>query len=76
VIKKHICGIINLLIVSFNDRIYPVKAKAGINLQSNSLKVYSEKYKPYILSRMSLQNLEKDDNTCNYPLYAISLFPV
>jgi hypothetical protein len=31
---------------------------------------------PHILSRMSLQNLKKDDNTCNYPLYAISLFPV
>jgi hypothetical protein len=61
---------------SVNDIIYPVEAKAGINLQSKSLKVYNEKYKPHILSRMSLQNLKKDDNTCNYPLYAISLFPV
>jgi len=61
---------------SVNDIIYPVEAKAGINLQSKSLKVYNEKYKPHILSRMSLQNLKKDDNTCNYPLYAISLFPI
>ncbi|RLC26482.1 MAG: hypothetical protein DRH21_01980 [Deltaproteobacteria bacterium] len=61
---------------SVNDRIYPVEAKAGINLQSKSLKVYNEKYQPHILSRTSLQNLKKDDNTCNYPLYAISLFPI
>ncbi len=63
-------------IFQVNDTIYPLEAKAGINLKSKSLKVYNEKYKPEIICRTSLQNLKREDNFCNYPLYAISLFPV
>ncbi|MCP5054488.1 MAG: ATP-binding protein [bacterium] len=59
-----------------HDRIFPLEAKAGVNLKSKSLKVYSEKYNPEILSRTSLRNLDRDGKTCNYPLYAISLFPI
>jgi predicted AAA+ superfamily ATPase len=63
-------------VFSVDDRIYPLEAKAGVNPQSKSLKVYNEKYKPGVLSRTSLLNLKKDGNICNYPLYAISLFPI
>jgi len=56
--------------------IYPFEVKAGVNLKSKSLKVYNEKYNPGILSRASLLNLREDKKTCNYPLYAISLFPL
>ncbi|MCK4766663.1 MAG: ATP-binding protein [Candidatus Aminicenantes bacterium] len=56
--------------------VFPLEAKAGVSLKSKSLKVYKEKYRPAILSRTSLLNLKKDGITCNYPLYAISLFPV
>jgi predicted AAA+ superfamily ATPase len=63
-------------IFSFNERVYPLEAKAGFNPQSKSLRVYREKYKPEVISRVNLLNLEKSGNMCNYPLYAISLFPL
>jgi len=63
-------------VFSFNDRIYPLEAKAGFYPQSKSMKVFNEKYKPGMLSRTSLLNLQKNGNSCNYPLYAISLFPL
>lgn len=56
-------------------KIYPLEAKAGINLKSKSLKVYSDKYQPTIVSRTSLNNMNADGITRNYPLYAVSLFP-
>jgi hypothetical protein len=58
-----------------NDRVVPLEAKAGINLKSKSLQVYKERYQPGIVCRTSLQNLRKDGIVCNFPLYAISLFP-
>lgn len=63
-------------VFSVDDRIYPFEAKAGINPQSKSLKVYKEKFNPGVLSRTNLLNLRRDANVCNYPLYAISLFPL
>jgi predicted AAA+ superfamily ATPase len=63
-------------VFSIDDCIYPLEAKAGFYPQSKSMKVYNEKYKPNMLSRTSLLNLKKNGNSCNYPLYAISLFPL
>jgi predicted AAA+ superfamily ATPase len=63
-------------VFALNDGVCPLEAKAGLNLKSKSLKVYNEKYKPGFLFRTSLQNLHKTGNICNYPLYAISLFPI
>jgi predicted AAA+ superfamily ATPase len=63
-------------VFSFNDRIYPLEAKAGFYPQSKNMKVYNEKYSPDMLSRTSLLNLKKNGTSCNYPLYAISLFPL
>ncbi len=63
-------------VVSANERIYPLETKAGVNLKSKSMKVFNEKYRPEVLSRANLLNLRKDGSVCNYPLYAISCFPV
>ncbi len=63
-------------IFSHSGKIYPLEAKSGLNLKSKSLKVYHEKFSPPVLSRSSLRNLKKDGITCNYPLYAVSLFPL
>jgi predicted AAA+ superfamily ATPase len=63
-------------VFTVNDGVCPLEAKAGINLKSKSLKVYNEKYKPGLLCRTNLQNLQRTGNFCNYPLYALSLFPV
>jgi predicted AAA+ superfamily ATPase len=62
-------------VFSVDGGIYPLEAKAGPNPQGKSLKVYMEKYKPPLLTRTNLLNLCKNGSTCNYPLYAISLFP-
>jgi predicted AAA+ superfamily ATPase len=63
-------------IVPFNEVIYPFEIKAGISKKKKSLKIYGEKFKPPVLSRATLMNFKKDNNLCNYPLYAISLFPL
>jgi hypothetical protein len=63
-------------IVPFNEIIYPFEIKAGISKKKKSLKIYGEKFKPPVLSRATLMNFKKDNNLCNYPLYAISLFPL
>ncbi len=59
----------------YQDNIFPLEAKSGINPKSKSLQSYKEQYSPEILSRTTLLNLKKDGQILNYPLYAISLFP-
>jgi uncharacterized protein len=59
----------------YKSIIFPLEAKAGVNPQSKSLLFYGSKYNPGILSRTSLLNLKHDGRICNYPLYAVSLFP-
>ncbi len=55
--------------------VYPLEVKAGINPRSKSLRVYGERYGAPMLSRMTLLNFRRDGAICNYPLYAVSLFP-
>jgi len=62
-------------ICQYKNDIFPLEAKAGINPRSKSLQSYDRKYHPPILSRATLLNLKHDGRICNYPLYAISLFP-
>lgn len=62
-------------ICAHKNAIYPLEAKAGISPRSKSLSFYDGKYNPAVLSRTTLLNLKHDGKVCNYPLYAISLFP-
>ena len=62
-------------IISYNEQIFPIEVKAGISKKKKSLRIYGEKYHPPILSRSTLMNFKKDNYICNYPLYAVSLFP-
>jgi predicted AAA+ superfamily ATPase len=57
------------------DEVYPLEAKAGINPRSKSLRSYDEQFNPPTLSRTTLLNLKHDGKICNYPLYALTLFP-
>jgi predicted AAA+ superfamily ATPase len=59
-----------------NGEIYPLEAKAGVNPRSKSLKSYDNQFSPHVLSRTTLLNLKRDGKICNYPLYAITLFPL
>lgn len=62
-------------ICEYQNNVYPLEAKAGINPRSKSLLSYDKKYNPNIMSRTTLLNLKHDGKISNYPLYAISLFP-
>jgi hypothetical protein len=59
----------------YDTNIYPLEAKAGVNPKSKSLKSYDRQFSPPLLSRTSLLNLKQDGKVCNYPLYAVTLFP-
>lgn len=62
-------------IIPYNEEIFPLEVKAGVSKKKKSLKIYGKKYNSPILSRSTLMNFKKDGNICNYPLYAVSLFP-
>jgi predicted AAA+ superfamily ATPase len=51
--------------------IVPIEVKAETNLQSKSLKVYCDKYKPQIAYRFSMKDYEKQSWMTNIPLYAV-----
>ncbi|MCG2726593.1 MAG: AAA family ATPase [Elusimicrobia bacterium] len=65
---------VDFIIVN-NEQIFPLEVKAGLNTKNKSLKVFGEKYKMPLLSRATMRNFVHDGKICNYPLYAISLFP-
>ena len=58
-------------ILQYKDKIIPIEAKATINLQAKSLKVYMEKYDPEIAIRTSLSDYKINKSLYDIPLYAI-----
>ncbi|MFY8184959.1 MAG: ATP-binding protein [Bacteroidia bacterium] len=60
-------------VIQHGDEIYPVEVKAEENLQSKSLKVYAEKYKPKKVFRVSLSAYRKEKTFTNLPLFAVNL---
>ena len=51
--------------------VYPLEVKAEENLQSKSLKVYSEKFSPPTALRTSMRDYRRESWLINIPLYAI-----
>jgi predicted AAA+ superfamily ATPase len=62
-------------LVPYDEQVFPLEVKAGINTKKKSLKIYGEKYNTTALSRATLRNFKQDGKICNYPLYAIFHFP-
>jgi hypothetical protein len=58
-------------LVQTNVNVIPMEIKSSINVRSRSLSVFREKYHPSLMLRSSLQNLRKDDDILNIPLYAL-----
>ena len=54
--------------------IIPLEVKAGVNVKSKSLRVYSGKFKPSAIARTSLLNFSQNDRVINIPLYSVSTF--
>ena len=59
----------------YDNEILPLEAKSGINPRSKSLRSYDNQFSPSVMSRTTLLNLSRDGRICNYPLYAVTLFP-
>ena len=63
-------------LVPYQEHVYPLEVKSGFNPRSRSLSIYLSKYQPEFISRTSLLNFAKNNEYRDYPLYAISLFPL
>jgi len=59
-------------VLKIKTNVYPLEVKAEENLQSKSLKVYTEKHKPSLALRTSMRDYRKEIWMMNIPLYAIS----
>jgi len=49
--------------------IIPVEAKSALSTKSRSLSEYRKKYLPKLSIRFSLNNVEKNNDLLNLPLY-------
>jgi hypothetical protein len=54
--------------------VFPLEVKAEENLNSKSLRIYSEKYKPDIALRTSMRDYREDGWLTNIPLYGIGVW--
>ena len=59
----------------YADEVFPLEVKAGMSKQKKSLAVFGARYGSRVLSMATLRNFKQDGKVCNYPLYAVSLFP-
>lgn len=62
-------------VVPYNEGIFPLEVKAGTSRHKKSLTAFGDKYGSHVLSMATLRNFKQDGEVCNYPLYAVSLFP-
>lgn len=58
-------------IIQYQNEIIPIEVKSSENVNNTSLKVYNEINKPKTRIRLSMRNLNKDDNLINIPLFMI-----
>lgn len=56
-------------IIQYQNEIIPIEVKSSENVNNTSLKVYNEINKPKTRVRLSMRNLNKDDNLINIPLF-------
>ena len=56
-------------VMQTRNQIIPIEVKSGKTTNNNSLTRYNEKFKPNISVRFSMNNLAKDGNILNVPLF-------
>lgn len=63
-------------LIEAEGKVIPVEVKSGSNVKVKSLKVFSEKYKPFRQITLSANsfNGSKSQGICNYPLYLAGRF--
>lgn len=58
-------------VIQTKNQIIPIEVKSGKSTNNNSLTRYNEKFKPNISLRLSMNNLTKDGNILNVPLFLV-----
>ena len=59
-------------IIQRDQDVVPIEVKASVNLKSQSLRVYRDKYNPDLCIRSSLAPYARHQNLVDLPLYALS----
>ena len=49
--------------------VIPVEVKAGTNIKGRSLIEYQKRYEPRLRLRLSMQNIKRDGNLVNLPIF-------
>lgn len=62
---------VDFVISNNENAVVPVEVKSGMSKQKKSLKIYSEKYNPEIMVRLSPRNFIREGKFINIPLYAV-----
>lgn len=60
---------VDFVVQSDSGKIVPIEVKAGINVRARSLREYMNRYDAQLGIRISLQNLRRDNDILNVPLY-------
>ena len=58
-------------VVQMKGDVVPIEAKASVNLNAKSLKVYRELFAPNLSIRTSMTDYKEQDGLINLPLYAV-----
>lgn len=58
-------------VVQTKNQIMPIEVKSGKSTNNNSLTRYNDKFKPNMSLRFSMNNLVKDGNILNVPLFLV-----
>jgi uncharacterized protein len=62
-------------IFQYNDKIIPVEVKSGTNKNTQGLRNFEDKYKPYRVFRASPRNIHTSGTFTNLPLYLLFVLP-
>ena len=58
-------------VFQWDNNIYPLEVKSGMNRNTKSLRSYAEKFQPKSLFRASPRNFIQSDEFVNIPLYGL-----
>lgn len=58
-------------ILQHEGEIIPIEVKANRNITAKSLALYRKTYSPRLAVRLSTQNMRKDNDLLNMPLYLV-----
>jgi uncharacterized protein len=58
-------------VFQWNNVIYPLEVKSGLNRNTKSLRSYAEKFQPKLLMRASPRNFIRSEEFINIPLYGL-----